>query len=200
MAASQTVVGNAALIKLGVATVVSFDDESKQARLLTQRFEALRDLEMSMHPWTRFTTRTQLSAEATAPAFGYAYQYVLPTDCMRLTRVGEYDAVLGLTDYDGGGRALYALEDGRILTDLGAPLNIRYVKRVADTTRWDSWFEEALACRIALDLGEPLTQSDTKIARAAAMYKDAIKEARRQNAIERAAESTPDSSWVMGRL
>jgi hypothetical protein len=31
------------------------------------------------------------------------------------------------------------------------------------------------------------------------MYKDAIKEARRQNAIERAAESIPDSSWVMSR-
>lgn len=200
MAASETVVGNAALIKLGVATVVTFADESKQARLLTQRFEALRDLEMRMHPWTAFTTRASLTAEATAPAFGYAYQYVLPADCLRLTRVGDYDAVLGLTDYDGGGRALYALEDGRILTDLAAPLNIRFVKRVVDTTRWDPCFEEALACRIAMDLGEPLTQSDSKIQRAAALYKDAIKEARRQNAIERAAESIPDSSWVMGRL
>lgn len=200
MAASETVVGNAALIKLGVATVVSFGDESKAARLLTQRFAALRDLEMRMHPWTTFSTRASLTPEATAPAFGYAYQYVLPADCLRLIRVGDYDAVLGLTDYDGGGRALYALESGRILTDLPGPLNIRYVKRVTDTTRWDPCFEEALSCRIAMDLGEPLTQSDTKIQRASALYKDAIKEARRQNAIERAAESIPDSSWVMGRL
>ena len=200
MAASETVVGNAALIKLGVATVVTFADESKAARLLTQRFAALRDLEMRMHPWTAFTTRAALTAEAVTPAFGYAYQYVLPADCLRLTRVGDYDAVLGLIDYDGGGRALYALEDGRILTDLGAPLHIRYVKRVTDTTRWDPCFEEALACRIAMDLGEPLTQSDTKIARAAALYKEAIKEARRQNAIERPAESIPDGPWVMGRL
>jgi len=97
MAASETVVGNAALIKLGVATVVSFSDESKQARLLAQRFEALRDLEMRMHPWTAFTTRASLTAEATAPAFGYDSAYVLPADCLRLTRVGDYDAVPGLT-------------------------------------------------------------------------------------------------------
>ena len=200
MAASETVVGNAALIKIGVATVVTFADESKQARLLTARFAALRDLEQRSHPWSFAATRAQLSAEATAPAFGYARQFVLPADCLRLVRVGDYDAVAGLTDYDGGGRALYALEGGRILTDLAAPLNIRYVRRIEDTTRWDPCFEEALACRVALDLAEPLTQSDAKIQRAASLYAKAISEARRQNAIERASESQPDGSWVMSRL
>lgn len=200
MAASQTVVGNAALIKIGVATVLDFADPTKQARLLTARFDALRDLELRSHPWTFAMTRAQLPAEAVTPAFQYARQFVTPADCLRLHRIGDYDAVLGLALYDGGGRALYQLESGRILTDLGAPLNIRYVRREADTTRWDPCFEEALACRIAMDLAEPLTQSDAKIQRAAAMYKEAIKEARRQNAIEKAAESAPDGSWVMSRL
>lgn len=200
MAASETEVGNAGLIKIGVATVLDFSDNSKQARLLTQRFAALRDLELRSHPWTFASTRAQLTAEATAPAFGYDRQFVLPADCLRLSRIGDYDAVLGLTLYDGGGRALYQLEGGRILTDLGSPLNIRYVRREVDVTRWDPCFDEALSCRIAMDFAEPLTQSDAKAEKAAKFYQDAIKQARRQNAIERAAESIPDGSWVMSRL
>ena len=87
-----------------------------------------------------------------------------------------------------------------IVTDASAPLAIRYVRQEEDATRFDPCFVEVLVARMAAELAEPLTQSLQKKQMALSEYRDAIREARRINAIEGPTQTAPDDAWIMGRL
>lgn len=200
MPTSQTAVGNAALGKLGQGAVLSFDDPDDRARWLKSRFADVRDLTLRANRWHFAMARARLSAEATAPAFGYQRQFPLPADCLQLAEVAGVAATPGLADFQGISQPAFALEGGRILTDAAAPLDIRYVRRVEDVAAWDPLFAEAVACRLAFDLAEKLTQSSGKKEAALRDYQLAVREAMRVNAIEAAPESAPDGAWVLARL
>lgn len=57
-----------------------------------------------------------------------------------------------------------------------------------------------MACRLAFDLAEKLTQSSGKKEAALRDYQLAVREAVRVNAIETAPEAMPDGAWVLARL
>jgi hypothetical protein len=200
MPSSQTAVGNAALAKLGQGAVLSFDDPDDRARWLKSRFADVRDLTLRSNRWHFALARARLSAEVAEPAFGYQRQFPLPTDCLQLVEVAGVSVTPGLADYAAAPRPGFALEGERILTDAGAPLEIRYVRRVTDVGGWDPLFAEAVACRLAFDLAEKLTQSSGKKEAALRDYQLAIREAVRVNAIESPPEEAPDGSWVLARL
>jgi hypothetical protein len=199
MAASETVVGNAALSKLGESGVLNFDAENEKARWLKSRFPAIRDLVLRSYPWTFAMKRASLSADSEAPAFGYARAFALPDDCIRLYEVdGAFQpANMGPITSDGG--AVFAVEGRKILTDLEAPLPIRFVSNLVEPPMWDPLFDEALACRVAYDLAEKLTQSSGKREAAMRDYMLAVREAERVNAIESPPEEAVDGSWVTVR-
>ena len=200
MPASIIQVANRALTKLGAARITSLSDDNKQARAINSCFEDLRDDELRAHRWSFAIKRTSLAALTTAPAFGYTYQYALPSDFLRLDMVNdEYPAAI-MDNYIGSEYTDWVLEGDVLLTDLGAPLPIRYVAQVTDPTVWDINFREALASRIAYEICEDLTQSDTKKQFAMQDYKRAITQAIRSNSIERAPVMPPDDQWVISRI
>jgi hypothetical protein len=94
----------------------------------------------------------------------------------------------------------WQVEGRKIYTDDSAPLNIRYVKQVTDPNQMDACFRESLAAEIAYELCEPLTQSNTKKNLLKGDKKDAIREAKRTNAIENVAAKPPEDTWVSSRL
>ena len=102
-----------------------------------------------------------LPALADAPAWGYDYQYPLPDDYLALVQVND------IYVRSGSSVALWSVEAGAILTNIEAPLKVRYVKRVTNPGLFDSMFCEALACKLALEACETLTQSETKYNRVA---------------------------------
>lgn len=198
--ASVIQVANRALTKLGSARITSIDDDVKAARSVKSCFEDLRDDELRSHRWSFALTRTSLAALSTAPAFGYEYQYQLPSDFLRLDMVNDQFPSVVMDNYIGAEALDYVLEGNKILTDFEAPLNVRYIAQITDPNQWDINFREALACRIAAELAEDLTQSNPKRQLAWDEYKMAINKAIRTNAIERLPVQPPDDSWVVGRL
>jgi len=199
MAESETVVGNGALHKLGAGSILTFDDEDDRARALNARFGPIRDLTLRAHRWTFAMKRARLSAEVTAPAFDYTLSYVIPADCLQLVQINGAEFTPGLSDNVARFLPTYQLEGGKILTDIAAPLDVRYVCRQETTTLWDALFDEALACRLAFDLCEKITGSTSKKQVAWQEYQAAIREAFRVNAIEQASEEAPDGSWLVSR-
>jgi hypothetical protein len=197
---SEVAIANAALIKLGADRITALTDNNDRARVLNARYAEVRDAELRRRRWRFATARTTLPALATPPAFGYGYAYQLPSDFLRLIQIGEHDLGLDLTDYRAAPNGLYSIEGGTLLTDLGPPLPIRYVRRVTDTALMDPAFREALAARLAFECCERLTQSDSKKQLAWGDYREALREAVRANAIESAVEYPSDDSWVMARL
>jgi hypothetical protein len=198
--ASVIQVANRALTKLGATRIISLDDNNKQARSISNCFEDLRDAELRAHRWQFSIVRTSLAASTTTPAFGFDYQYPLPSDFLRLDMINDQYPDTIMDDYIGSETAEYAIEGNNILTSISAPLKLRYIAQIVDPNQWDALFREALACRIAAEICEDLTQSDTKKQNAWNEWKRAIVEAGRVGAIERPPQMPPDDNLIISRL
>ena len=198
--ASQVEIANRALTKLGAARIISFGDDNKQARSVNSMFDVVRDAELRAHLWSFTIKRSSLPSLTTTPDWGYDYEYQLPSDCLRLLEVNDIYPGPNLSDYRNSSTQEYVIEGRKILTSEAAPLKIRYVSRVVDTTQWDATFVEAFACRLALEMCEDLTQSNTKKELLMSDYGRAIMMAVRANAIELPPKDLPDDSWAMSRL
>jgi hypothetical protein len=198
--ASQVEIANRALTKLGAARIISFADDNKQSRSVNSMFSVVRDAELRAHLWSFTIKRDSLPALTTTPAWGYDYEYQLPPDCLRLLEVDDIYPGPNLDDYRNANTQEFTIEGRKILTNKDAPLKIRYVSRVADTTQWDATFVEAFACRLAMEMCEDLTQSNSKKESVKDDYNTAIMMAIRANAIELPPQDLPDDSWVMSRL
>jgi len=177
---------NRALQKLGAARITALTDDSRNARACSACYEAVRDAELRVHPWSFAVKRAQLAAETTAPAFDYDYQYTWPTDALRI--LPPNDANL---DWQQEGRMILSNEAG--------PLDVRYVARITDTNLFDALFNESLAAKMAMEMCEDLTQSNTKAEKAGADYRNAIREAKKVNAFEKISEDPPEDGWVSAR-
>lgn len=192
MAISDVDVCNRALQKLGAKRITSLTENSPNARDCNAAYEILRDAELRKHPWSFARKRASLAADGTDPAFGYDKRYALPTDFLRLTEENSNELRTQYPDLQIEGRY--------ILTDNDAPLQVVYIATVSDPNEFDALFVEALASKIAYELCEKITQSNTKKAAAGADYRDAIREAKRTNAIERPSLEPPEDTWVTARI
>jgi hypothetical protein len=197
--ASPTDIANRALQKIGATRIMSMDDTGKNAGECRACYEILRDAELRRHPWSFAMVRAGLPALDVTPSWGFDNAFGTPTDLLRLVEI-DGASFWDATNYRSDSRPPFRIEDGQILTDLGAPLNIRYLKRETDSTRFDPCFVEVLACRMAAELAEPITSSLPKKQLVLGEYKDAIREAKRLDAIEAPPQEAPDDSWIMGRL
>lgn len=184
--ASVVGICNSALSKLGALRIASLSDSSKNARACNDAYERVRDATLRKHPWNFAITRAQLAAEATGPDFGPSNQFPFPSDCLRVLPPNDYDLD-------------WIIEGRKILTYEGGPLNVRYIKRVTDPNEMDALFREALACELALDMCELITQSNTKQAAIKDRLKEILSEAKRTNAIEQLAQEFPDDDWLTVR-
>lgn len=189
--ASVVQICNQALTKLGAQRITDLLDDTRNARVMNAIYETKRDAELSAHPWTFAIKRAQIPALSTAPAFQWTKSYPLPSDCLRLVQVGE-----DYTFYDSDGGELFQVEGNSILTDEESPLDVRYVYRVTSTGLFSPLFIEALACRLAAEACEEVTQNASKRELAWQEYKQAIREAKRVNAIEQPPQRQPDLSWA----
>lgn len=200
MPASDVSICNRALQMLGAESILNLSEDNNRARALNVAYEPVRDAEFDRHRWRFSIKRVSLPAVAAAPDSDYARQFQVPNDFIRLIPGGDIVQLADLSDYRSGSSAMYSVEGDKILTDLGAPLSIRYIARITDASLFNPAFAEALAARLADACCERLTQSDSKKQLAWGYYKQAIREAITSNAIERAPASVADDTWVMARL
>lgn len=198
--ASQVEIANRALIKVGEATITALSDNLKSARTISAIWDTVRDAELRARNWNFSITRASLAALVTTPAFRYSYEFQLPSLCLKVIQVGEYYPGPSMSDYRNAPEAEYQIEGRKILTDYPAPLYIRYVASITDTGQWDAAFTEAFACKLAMEICEPLTQSNTKRQLAAEEYREAISMAIRSDAVENPPEAIPDSAWLLSRI
>lgn len=198
--ASQIEIVNLALTFLGDARILSIDDDTKPARESKAVYDNVRDALFGGYNWSFAKTRAQLSASASTPSFQFGYQYEMPTNCLRLLFIGDYYVGADLVDYRGSPVGEYEIEGRNILTDLGAPLNIKYIQRITDTSKYHPNFVMCLAAKLAYHLAEPLTQSNSKKGDAEVTFKRELNTAVRANAIELPPDRLADDDWVLSRL
>lgn len=199
--ANDVDIANSALTKLGADRITDLSDNVKEAREINAIYDLRRNHLLRAYNWNFAMYRTSLSALADAPAWGYSLQYQLPADCLRPVQIDDAWLIPGLADYMGGPDSeLFRIEGRTIQTDIAAPLKIRYIRRVTNAGEFDDSFVEVLACDLAYQVAEALTQSNSKRDAAKMDRREAILEAIRANAIELPPQHIPDDSWIMSRL
>ena len=77
---------------------------------------------------------------------------------------------------------------------------LRFAGDVTAVPRMTSMFCEGLACRVATEVCETLTQSTSKLSMIANMYKSFMGEARASNSIENSSDEPPVDDWIACRI
>jgi hypothetical protein len=185
---SEVSICNMALAEIGRgAQITSIDEASQAARACKLRYPHARDATLRAYDWNFAGRRAELAANPVAPAFEYGNAFDLPADCLLVRSVFEGEA------------EMWVVENRQILTDMGAPIFIKYTGLVTDTTTFDPLFVETLAARIAADIAVQLSESVSRAQALWQVYQSKLIEARRRDSQEGQPENIPQGSWLDAR-
>lgn len=197
MPVTQISIVNRALIRCGAARVSSITENVQGAILCNALYNELRDEVLRAHPWNFAVMRVQLAPTSTVPAWGYAYEYELPSDCLRvLPDVRDSD------ENDGVDHQVECDSDGndKVIRTDEAILNIRYIRRHENESAWDSNFASAFAWKLAQEISYSLTQSVTLQQQCEKAYRAIIAEARSIDGMEGTPPALVADDWTRSRL
>jgi len=173
MALTWVGICNMALGRIGITTVITdLSNTDKASVVCNDAYEACRDAVLEDFDWKCAAYRKALVQNATAPAFGFDYQYDLPSTpyCLKVREI--YPVV----DYKIEGRLLLTDYD-----NTSADLYIRYTKRITDPTDLETLCAKAIAWRIAAERCYAFVQASTLQEKIFAEYRIILDEAMRAN-------------------
>lgn len=188
--ASDVEICNRALQKLGVKRITALTDDSVNARACNAAFVAVRQSLLRKHKWQFSIQRASLAADATAPSWGRANAYQLPSGFLKLLPPYPED---NLADRD------WIIEGRKILSDESAPLYIRYVADVTDPNEMDALFREYFSTVLAMELCQELTNSTNRKKDLKEDVIDILKDAKKANAIENVPSTAVTDEWITSR-
>jgi hypothetical protein len=162
--ASTVDICNGALNQLGATTILSLTEDSKNARLCNQRYTQVRDGVFRSHPWNCLQKRIELAADTTAPAWGFSYAYTLPSDCLRLLRILDYDSN-------------YKVEGRKILSNTSS-MKILYVARITDPNEYDELLRETLSAALGADIAFGITSNNQTAQNMYQLFQEKLRDAR----------------------
>jgi hypothetical protein len=161
---------NSALNQLGAASITSLTDNSKNARLCNERYETIRDAVFRSHPWNSLIKRQQLAQDTATPAWGFKYQFTLPSDSLRVLAIDAYNS-----DYKIEGRKILSNE---------STIKIVYVSTVTDPNEMDILLRETISAGLAADLAYSITANLQVTGLMTDRYTAKLSEARHADASE----------------
>ena len=170
MATDVSICSNA-LRRLGDQAITSLTDDSERARLCNAFYEDARDACLRGYPWNFAINRASLAKLTTAPAYGFANQFLYRNNpyCLRVLSMEFADSIFKIENDPTNGRVLLTDEDSA---------NILYIGRITNTTLFDTMFVDVLTAKLALDLAYPITGSVQLQGQMEKLYKAKLSEAR----------------------
>ena len=141
--ASVVQICNSALNQLGAASITALTDNSKNARLCNERYTVVRDAVFRSHPWNSLIKRQQVAQTTNSPAYGFSYEFALPSDCLRVLTIDAYNS-----DYKVEGRKILCNEQ---------TIKITYVSQETDPNEMDVLLRETISAGLAADIAYAIT-------------------------------------------
>lgn len=186
---SEVQIMNSALIKLGAERIIAPTDANNRARLVQEQYPKVRDALLRSHPWNFAIQYSALAVISPKPAevTEYAYVYTIPSNCARILK----------TDLDVNDE-WEQISGGRLACNV-SEVNIKYVQRVTDVTKFDDSFIEVLAWALAADIAYALTQSTAQAEAAIKRYKEELATARSYDAQVGSVRRVISDDWLNTR-
>ena len=152
---TETRICNMALGRLGALRIDDVENDSSlqtiQCRL---HYEQTRDALLRSHKWRFASAREELDTTDT-PDFEWDYAFALPDDFLAMRSIYE-------DRFSDENLRTYALEGLLLLTNESS-MEIRYIKKVTDVTKFDPLFVNVLTLLLADVLIGPLAGGDARI-------------------------------------
>lgn len=187
MAASSAAICNRALTFLGASRISTLTEDTVEAKLCNEHYDAVRKTLLRSHPWKFALARAVLAASSTTPDWGWTYQYPLPVNCLRVIELY-------------GQESDNWTEEGRMLMTDSDQVSIKYIADIEDTGNFDVSFEEVLALDLAILFSYSLTTSQGLRADLVALRKEKIREARTYSAQSAVGDRVYADTWLNSRL
>jgi len=189
---SKVEIINKALQKIGEQFITSVLDDSEQARAANRIYDGVLREVLRVHPWNFAMARAALAADVETPVWEFENQFTFPIDLVRL---------IGIENLTHTTReSAYKVEGRRIATNFDAPLNIKYIKLEENPNEYDPLFVDAFATKLAIEMTETLTQSNTKKAALLAEFNEIFVRAKRVDGQEDPAERFEEDDWILTRF
>ena len=186
---SSTQICNIALSKVGGDSILDLSEDSRSGRICNLVYNDMRQAVLRGHNWNFAIERVELAQLVAIPAFGFSYQYQLPSDFLKL--VG--------TSYDDYNTVKHRIESDKLLTN-EQTFSIKYIKDVTNEALFDAMFREVLSTRIAAEIAIFLTDDEPLHDRMMAEYEFKIGEARSVSSQENTPEGLTASTWINSRI
>jgi len=155
---SETSICNMALGRIGSKRGTTGEmsdvetDTTVQGIYCRQHYEQTRNALLESYRWRFAMERAALSdTDIEDPTDEYSYVYQLPDNFLRLVSIYEESARTQYYKYALEGEKFYTNED---------EINIRYIKKVTDVSKFTPLFIEVFVLKLARKLAMPLTQGN----------------------------------------
>ena len=183
---------NLALARLGDSRITALTDATAQAQYCSLFYaQTLEELQTEFD-WQFCRKLASLTADATAPAFGYARRFAVPSDFLRLIRLNGIDEDENFSKWE--------IVDGFIHTDLAAPAQIEYIAHVTDAAKFPAVFVEIFSAKLAVNLALPLTASKDLFAQMAEIFSSNIQRPAVKSLILATAKDRPSATLTEDEL
>jgi hypothetical protein len=198
MASSEVEVCNSALIKLGVKTISSLEDDSKEARLCKQQYPLMRDELLRSHPWNFAITRVALTKTSNTPAYEFTSEFLLPSDVLRVLLT---DLNLSPTTQEEPWQLESNPTTGlKVILSNQSTMKIKYLRKVTDPQKFDAIFSEVLAWKLAANIAYNMVQSVSLAGQIFQLYKEALSQARSFDGQEGSLQQVEADEWFWSRV
>ncbi|MCF8034667.1 MAG: hypothetical protein K9K66_04450 [Desulfarculaceae bacterium] len=191
MAASKVSICNMALNKLGADPISAWNQTgSIEAKLCAEHFDQALEAILEDHHWSWARCRQSLARLTSTPAFGWSYQYTLPTDPRFIREVRVNDV--------GGVETAYSIEGRKLLCNVSDGVHLEYTGLIDDPMTMSPKAREALAMKLGYLIAYKITgnrKSEELMGQAYLLT--------REEAILKDAEPTPvalpEDPWITRR-
>jgi hypothetical protein len=182
---------NLALTWMGANQITSLDDDAPEARVMKVNYEIAKDATLEAAEWSFAIKRWIPAQDATAPVAGASLRYKIPSDIIRVLRVGRpQDDMYGggwgeLTDNRSIDRAQsvdFRVESGYIITNENS-ITCKGIRRVSDEGSFSNLFSHAFAAHLAMITAYSITESDGTFNAMSALYQLKIQEAKSRDGL-----------------
>lgn len=150
---SETGMANGALALIGEPPISSLDDTKRRAaRECKRHFASVRDGLLAKRDWEFARNSCTPSALSTPPSATYQYRYMLPADCIRVTKLNDADMDPWESMSSGDDVTVARAVD----TNCVAPV-VWYTRQLVNPAQWavgfQTLFHAALAAKVNPSVG-----------------------------------------------
>lgn len=177
--ANQVQIVNLALSWMGQNLINALGDNQNEAIVMNANYALSRDKVLNDHAWTFALRRQILSPAAIPPPFGFAQQFLIPSDVLYVHRVLR-PSVAGGTIFSirskTGVNADW-IREGQFILAREEVIHCLFIIQITNTDLFSPSFVHALAARLAADTAMTFTENEKLQTRMEDRYDSKLAEA-----------------------